>query len=79
MLAQVCKDFCTEKDGESFCPLRFAFLGVMAVYTLGIFHDFILLADYTFSTHAKDIASGYGDILGLGGAAIAGKNYTESA
>lgn len=70
------KDLFTEKDGESFCPLRAGFIiGFLILIGLTL-KD---VADgKTFLDHAKDWASGVADYLGLGGAAVAGKNFTES-
>lgn len=73
------KDLLTEKDGVSTCPVRVGFMLALVIFTGGIIVDWAHALNYVFSDHAKDIASGYSNILGLGGAAIAGKNYTEAA
>ena len=69
----VIKDLFTEKDGVSFCPVRAAFI-------IGfLFIGFYTLADHKdFLEHSKDWMTGLANYLGLGGAAIAGKNYTEA-
>lgn len=73
----IVKDWLTEKDGVSFCPVRIAFFIAMVVYTCGVVGDWIHATEFVFSSHAKDVATGYGQILGWGGGAVAGKNYTE--
>lgn len=78
MLAKLAKDLVTEKDGVSFCPLRLGFIVALLGYTAAVGHDFVAVTSYVFSDHAKDIAEGYSKLLGWGGVAIAGKNYTEA-
>ncbi len=72
------KDLFTEKDGVSLCPVRMGFAIAIVIYTGGIISDWLSVAKYVFSDHAKDIATGYGYIVGGGGGAVAGKNYTEA-
>lgn len=71
------KDIFTEKDGVSICPVRTGFILTILWYLGGTFHDVYAIADFKFMEHAKDWADGMGNILGFGGSAIAGKNYTE--
>ena len=73
----IIKDLFTEKDGESFCPVRAGVITAFIIYTGGIFNDWWHVSNFIFSDHAKDIAAGYKDIVAWGGAAIAGKSYTE--
>lgn len=79
MVAPVVKDWVTEKDGVSFCPVRLAFMVGAIGYFFFTLHDMLSKGDFTFMEHAKDWISGLAQYLGLGGAAIAGKNYTEKA
>lgn len=69
------KDLFTEKDGISFCPVRATYLlGFIAIIVF-TFHDIWTGKD--FITSAGQWISGIANYLGLGGAAVAGKNYTE--
>lgn len=69
------KDLFTEKDGISFCPVRAGFIiGFVLIIALTI-RD--VLAGVSFMSNVKDWVSSMGEYLGLGGAAIAGKNATE--
>lgn len=78
MLGQVVKDFLTEKDGQSYCPLR-ALLVLAVLFYLGLeLRDALTLAGYNFSGHAKDFANGLASMLGWGGAAVTGKSFTET-
>lgn len=73
------KDLFTEKDGVSFCPVRAGFIiGLLIFFGLTLY-DMFTDEKLDFLTHAKDWASGLANYLGLGGAAIAGKNYTEKS
>lgn len=72
---QLIKDCFTEKDGISFCPVRAGF--IIGFFAILIFTIKDIAAGEMFMNHAKDWISGIADYLGLGGAAIAGKNYTE--
>ncbi len=71
------KDIFTEKDGVSVCPVRVGFVLTILWYLGGTCHDLYAVTDFKFMEHAKDWAEGVANILGLGGASIAGKNYTE--
>lgn len=69
------KDLFTEKDGVSTCPVRVGFiLGFIAILAFTVID---LHSGQHFMEHAHDWISGIADYLGLGGAAVAGKNYTE--
>lgn len=71
------KDLFTEKDGVSFCPLRACFMvGFIIIVSLTIAD---VTAGTSFMEYSKDWISGLGEYLGLGGAAVAGKNFTEKA
>lgn len=73
----ILKDITTEKNGISSCPLRIGFITGFAAILLFTCLDIFMGAK--FMDHAGDWIKGIADYLGLGGAAIAGKNYTESA
>lgn len=71
------KDLFTEKDGVSVCPVRVGFvLGFAAILAFTV-RD--VASGSHFMEHAKDWISGLADYLGLGGAAVAGKNFTEKS
>lgn len=71
------KDLFTEKDGVSFCPVRAGFIvGFLAIIAFTL-NDMYFGAK--FMEHAKDWISGLADYLGFGGAAVAGKNFTEKS
>lgn len=73
------KDLFTEKDGVSFCPVRAGFvIGFMFILFFGGF-DLFTEEKHEFFSHAKDFMSGLAEYLGFGGAAVAGKNYTEKS
>lgn len=70
------KDLLTEKDGVSFCPVRILFVaGFLAIIVFTI-QD--IASGQHFMEHVGDWIKGLAQYLGLGGGAIAGKNYTES-
>lgn len=71
------KDLFTEKDGESFCPVRFGFITGILLYFCFSIHDIMAVKDFKFMEHARDFASGLGDILGFGGGAVAVKSLSE--
>jgi len=74
----ILKDVFTEKDGQSFCPLR-ALLIFGVIFYIGMeFRDALVVASYNFNGHCKDFATGLANILGLGGGAVAGKSFTEA-
>lgn len=77
MLKGLAKDCVTEKDGISFCPLRIAFIIGLVGYFIFTMHDVFYAKDLHFMDHAHDWVSGLANYLGLGGAAIAGKNFSE--
>lgn len=74
----ILKDWLTENNGTSYCPIRIAFLLSILAYFTGTVHDAIYVTGFQFTDHAKDWASGLADLLGFGGAAVAGKAYTEN-
>lgn len=73
------KDLFTEKDGVSFCPVRAGFIIGMLIFFGLTFMDLYTCTTFSFMEHAKDWLTGLATYLGLGGAAIAGKNATEKA
>lgn len=73
------KDIVTEKDGISLCPVRIGFIIGLVGYFTFTFHDLFFAKDFIFMAHAKDWLSGLAEYVGLGGAAVAGKNATEKA
>lgn len=76
-MGQMLHDFLTEKDGISFCPLRMLLIASVLFYIGMELRDAVLVSGYAFSGHCKDFADGLANILGLGGAAVAGKSFTE--
>ena len=76
-IKQIISDTLTEKDGTSACPVRIAFIVSILAYLTGTAHDVFFIDGFKFMEHAKDWASGLADLLGFGGAAIAGKSFTE--
>lgn len=77
-MKQLLKDWFTEKDGISACPVRAGFIiGFMVI--LGLTLNDLLCNGTHFLGHAKDWMTGLAEYLGLGGAAVAGKNMTEKA
>lgn len=73
----IIKDIFTEKDGVSFCPVRAGFIiGFVAILAF-TFNDWWTSKEFDYLSHAKDWMTGLANYLGLGGAAVAGKNFTE--
>ncbi len=71
------KDLFTEKDGVSFCPVRAGYIvGFLIIIGLTI-NDVFNSKDYHFVDHASDWMKALAEYIGLGGAAVAGKNATE--
>lgn len=76
-MSNIIKDLFTEKDGVSFCPVRAGFiLGFIAIIAFTL-NDWLTSKEFDFLGHAKDFMTGLANYLGLGGGAIAGKNFTE--
>lgn len=69
------KDLFTENDGVSICTVRTGL--ILAFVAIMVFTIKDIWAGQSFMEHAKDWISGMAEFLGLGGAAVAGKNYTE--
>lgn len=72
MVSDIIKNILTEKDGQSWCPIRIAFIGGVVLYFWGTAESIT-----NFSDHARDWAAGMKDIL-LGGIAVAAKAFTEN-
>lgn len=72
-------DLFTEKDGVSACPVRIVFALGFAAYIALTLYNLSNVKDLDFLKNAKDWISGLADYLGLGGAAVAGKNFTEKS
>lgn len=73
------KDLFTEKDGVSTCPVRLVFI-IGFIFIVGFTAYDLLTADkHEFLDHAKDWMMGLANYLGFGGAAVAGKNFTEKS
>lgn len=73
------KDITTEKDGVSFCPVRAGFIvGFICIIAFTLY-DMHTNDTFDFLSHAKEWMSGLAEYLGLGGAAVAGKNFTEKS
>jgi len=76
-IAGATKDIFTEKDGVSFCPVRTGFVCGLVAFFAFTLHDVFYTDNFHFMEHASDWMKGLADYLGFGGAAIAGKSYTE--
>lgn len=76
-IASAAKDVITENDGVSFCPVRIGFICGLVAFFAFTMHDMLYAENFQFMQHASDWMKGLADYLGFGGAAIAGKSYTE--
>lgn len=71
------KEIFTEKDNNTLCTIRICFIAGFIIAAVLTAVDTISHG-VAFISSAKDWLSGMAEYLGLGGAAIAGKNFTES-
>lgn len=71
MIPKILKTMLTEKDNATFCPLK---IGGMVVLGVLIYYALAKIIHGT-GDNFKDIAKGFGEYMGLWGAAIGAKTF----